>query len=90
MAYGVKVAGATVFFVDPTMDGGPIIAQEAIEIDEDDTVDSLSAKILEVEHRILTRAIALIAGGRTRIEGRRVRILRSTALEKGCDLCSEE
>ncbi len=76
LAYGVKVAGATVFFVDPTMDGGPIIAQEAIAVDEDDTVESLSAKILAVEHRILTRAVALIASGRVTIEGRRVRILK--------------
>ena len=75
LSYGVKVAGATVFFVDPTMDGGPIIAQEAVTVDEKDTVETLSAKILEVEHRILIRAVALIANGRTIIEGRRVTIL---------------
>lgn len=90
LAYGVKVAGATVFFVDPTMDGGPIILQEAVRVEEDDTVETLSARILEVEHRILTRAITLIANGQTRIEGRRVRILEATSSEKGCVRCSEE
>ncbi len=75
LEYGVKVAGATVFFVDPSMDGGPIIAQEAVTVNEDDTVMSLSAKILKVEHRVLTRSVTLIATGRVKIEGRRVRIL---------------
>ncbi len=74
LEYGCKVAGATVFFVDPTMDGGPIIAQEAVPILEHDTEESLSARILEVEHRILPRAITLIAQNRTAIHGRRVKI----------------
>ncbi len=74
LEYGCKVAGATVFFVDPTMDGGPIIAQEAVPVLEEDTAESLSARILQAEHRILPKAITLIAQGRTRIEGRRVRI----------------
>ncbi len=73
--YGVKVTGATVFFVDPTMDGGPIIAQEAVPVEEKDTVESLSDRILEVEHRILVRAIGLIAEGKVGIVGRRVRVL---------------
>jgi phosphoribosylglycinamide formyltransferase-1 len=76
LEYGCKVSGATVFFVDPSMDGGPIIAQEAVPVLEDDTVESLSARILEAEHRILPKAITLIAEGRTVIEGRRVRILK--------------
>ncbi len=75
LEHGVKVAGATVFFVDPTVDGGPIIIQEAVAVEEDDTVETLSNRILEAEHRILPEAIGLIAQGRTRIEGRRVRIL---------------
>ena len=74
LAYGVKVSGATVFFVDPSVDGGPIIVQECVPVLEDDTEETLSSRILEVEHRILPRAISLIAQGRVRIEGRRVRI----------------
>ncbi len=74
LAYGVKVSGATVFFVDPTVDGGPVIIQEAVPVREDDTEESLSERILEVEHRILPAAITLIAQGRTKIEGRRVRV----------------
>ena len=75
LEYGVKVSGATVFFVDSSVDGGPIIVQEAVPVLEDDTVESLSARILEVEHRILRRAITLIAQGRTQVEGRRVRVI---------------
>jgi len=72
--YGVKVSGATVFFVDPSVDGGPIIIQEPVPVLEDDTEDSLSLRILEVEHRILPAAITLIARGQVRIEGRKVRV----------------
>lgn len=75
LQYGAKVSGATVFFVDSSLDGGPIIVQEAVNILEDDTEESLAARILEVEHRILPRAITLIAEGRTVIEGRRVRLI---------------
>jgi phosphoribosylglycinamide formyltransferase-1 len=71
----VKVTGATVFFVDESLDGGPIIAQDTVRVLEGDTVESLSARILEVEHRLLPLAITLIAQGRTVLEGRRVRIL---------------
>lgn len=74
LAYGAKVSGATVFFVDSSVDGGPVIIQEAVPVLEGDTEDSLSKRILEVEHRILPVAITLIARGQTRIEGRRVRI----------------
>jgi phosphoribosylglycinamide formyltransferase-1 len=74
LLYGAKVSGATVFFVDPSVDAGPIIVQEPVPVLEDDTEESLSQRILEVEHRILPLAITLIAQGRTRIEGRRVRI----------------
>ncbi len=74
LAYGVKVSGATVFFVDPTTDGGPVIVQEAVSVLEDDTEESLSQRILEAEHRILPAAITLIAEGRVRVEGRKVRV----------------
>ncbi len=75
LEYGVKVSGATVFFVDLSVDGGPIILQDACKVMDDDTVESLSQRILEIEHRILPRAISLIAEDRLRIEGRKVRIL---------------
>ena len=74
LAYGVKVSGATVFFVDPTTDGGPVIIQEAVPVAEDDTEETLSQRILEAEHRILPAAITLIATGRVEVDGRRVRI----------------
>jgi phosphoribosylglycinamide formyltransferase-1 len=73
--YGVKVAGATVFFVDLSVDGGPIIIQGACEVCQDDTAESLSGRILEIEHRILPEAINLIAQGRVKVKGRKVEIL---------------
>jgi phosphoribosylglycinamide formyltransferase-1 len=73
--HGVKVSGCTVFFVNEEPDAGPIILQQAVGVEEDDTVDSLSDRILVEEHRILTEAIGLIAAGRVAIEGRRCRIL---------------
>lgn len=75
--YGVKIAGASVFFVDLSVDGGPLIIQNSCKVLEDDTVESLSQRILEIEHRILPEAIRLIAEGRARIDGRKVRILSS-------------
>ncbi len=75
LEYGVKVAGCTAHFVTDDVDAGPIILQAAIPVLEDDTVDSLTTRILEQEHKILPQAIQLIAQGRARVEGRRVRIL---------------
>ncbi len=72
LVYGVKISGCTVHFVTAEVDCGPIVVQRAVEVREDDTVDSLKARILAEEHRALPEAIGLIAGGRTRIEGRRV------------------
>ena len=60
LAHGVKVSGCTVHFVDETLDGGPIIAQRAVPVLEGDTVDSLSARILEQEHRLYPEAVALV------------------------------
>lgn len=85
LAYGAKVTGATVFFVDESLDGGPIIVQEAVPVEEGDTVESLAARILVVEHRLLPRAITLIAQGRTVLEGRRVRILDRSGGASQCD-----
>lgn len=72
--YGVKIAGATVHFVDEKTDHGPIIKQAAVEVLEEDTTETLKARILEQEHRIYSEAIQLIAEKRLTIEGRRVRI----------------
>lgn len=74
LAYGVKVTGVTVHFADAEFDRGPIIAQQAVEVCEDDTEESLAARIHEAEHRIYPYAIQLIARGRITIEGRRVRV----------------
>ena len=75
LAHGVKISGCTVHFVTDDVDAGPIILQAAVPVHEGDDVDSLSARILEQEHRILPRAIDLIARGRVVVEGRKVRIL---------------
>jgi phosphoribosylglycinamide formyltransferase-1 len=72
--YGVRIAGATVHFVDEDVDHGPIILQGAVAVDQEDTPDVLAARILEVEHRIYPAAIQLFADGRLVVEGRRVRI----------------
>ena len=72
LAYGVKVAGATVHFVDAHTDHGPIIVQGAVAIDPDDTEDEVRRRILAVEHEIYPLAIQLFAEGRLTVEGRRV------------------
>jgi phosphoribosylglycinamide formyltransferase-1 len=72
--HGVKVTGCTVHFVDENLDSGPIVIQQPVPVLDDDTPESLSARILEQEHRIYTEAIALVLSGRYRIEGRRVRL----------------
>ena len=60
LEYGVKTSGCTVHFVDETLDGGPIIAQQAVPVMEDDTVETLSARILEQEHKLYAEAVALV------------------------------
>lgn len=73
--YGAKITGVTVHFADEEFDRGPIIAQEPVAIEPDDTVETLEVKIHEVEHALYPRAIGLIADGRVEIVGRAVRIL---------------
>ena len=73
--YGVKVSGYTVHFVDAGMDTGPIILQTAIPVNPDDTEDTLSARILEFEHRLLPRALDLATSRRLRVDGRKVYLL---------------
>ncbi|SDL52642.1 formyltetrahydrofolate-dependent phosphoribosylglycinamide formyltransferase [Geoalkalibacter ferrihydriticus] len=74
LEYGARFSGCTVHFVDGGLDTGPIIIQAAVPILENDTEESLAARILVEEHRIYPRAVQLFAEKRLRIEGRRVRI----------------
>jgi formyltetrahydrofolate-dependent phosphoribosylglycinamide formyltransferase len=71
---GVKVTGATVHFADDEYDHGPILLQEAVAVREDDTPDTLAARVQAVERRLVPEAIRLIAEGRIAVEGRRVKI----------------
>jgi phosphoribosylglycinamide formyltransferase-1 len=71
LAHGVRITGATVHFVTAELDGGPIIVQAAVPVYDDDTVETLSARILIEEHRIYPEAIRLVAAGGWTIEGRR-------------------
>lgn len=75
LEYGVKFSGCTVHFVDEGVDTGPIIIQAAVPVLDDDTEESLSARILKEEHRIYPEAIRLLAEGRLVVEGRRVKLL---------------
>jgi phosphoribosylglycinamide formyltransferase-1 len=74
LEYGVRLAGCTVHFLDSGVDTGPIILQAAVPVLDEDTVETLSRRILREEHRIYPLAIQLYAEGRLHIEGRRVRI----------------
>lgn len=73
--YGVKVTGCTVHFVDEGVDTGQVILQIPVELREDDTAETLSARILEQEHKAFPRAIQLFAEGRLQVVGRKVRVL---------------
>jgi len=66
---GVKVSGATVHFVTPETDAGPIVMQGVVAVRDDDTPDTLSARILAIEHQIYPNALRLLAGGKLRLEG---------------------
>ena len=72
LEHGVKITGCTVHFVDEYLDAGPIIVQAAVPVEDGDSVESLSARILIEEHRIYSEAIRLVLGGNLRMEGRRV------------------
>jgi len=74
LEHGVCVAGATVHVVTAELDGGPIVLQAAVPVFPDDTVESLSARILIEEHRLYPRAVGLVLDGQWRIEGRRFRL----------------
>jgi phosphoribosylglycinamide formyltransferase-1 len=74
LAAGVKEHGATVHFVVPEMDAGPIIAQNKVDVREGDTVETLAARVLAVEHRIYPLALRVVADGRVRLVGGRCRV----------------
>lgn len=71
LEYGVRVSGATVHLVTAELDGGPIVAQAAVPVLPDDTVESLAARILVEEHRLYPEAIARVLNGGWRVDGRR-------------------
>jgi phosphoribosylglycinamide formyltransferase-1 len=71
--HGVKFSGCTVHFVDETLDGGPIITQRVVPVCDDDTPETLAARILLEEHQAYPEAVALICSGDYKLEGRRVR-----------------
>ena len=85
LEYGVKVSGATVHFVSEECDGGPIILQKAVDIQDGDTPETLQRRIMEqAEWVVLPRAVSLFCQGRLKVEGRTVRILKPLNLSKEC------
>lgn len=85
LEYGVKVSGATVHFVSEECDGGPIVLQKAVAVEENDTPEALQRRIMEqAEWVILPRAVSLFCQGRLKVEGRTVRILKPLNLSKEC------
>lgn len=74
--YGVKFAGCTVHFVDENLDAGPIVLQAVVPVEDNDTEDTLSARILKEEHRIYSEAVRIVLEGKFTLEGRRVIQLR--------------
>src|ERR1700704_2749048 len=79
LAAGVKISGATVHFVIPETDAGPVLMQGAVVVADNDTAETLAARILGIEHRIYPEALRLLAGGRLTLEGDRCRIAGATA-----------
>jgi phosphoribosylglycinamide formyltransferase-1 len=76
LRHGVKVSGVTVHMVDAELDAGPIVLQAAVPVGDDDTEETLAARILAEEHRLYPEAIRIVLGGGWRIEGRRLLISR--------------
>lgn len=74
LAAGVKFTGATVHFVRPEMDDGPIIIQAAVTVNPDDTEETLAARVLEYEHRIYPKALRLVAEGKVKVAGGRATV----------------
>jgi phosphoribosylglycinamide formyltransferase-1 len=83
LEYGVKVSGATVHFVTPELDAGPIVLQQVVAVEDDDTVETLAARILEAEHELYPRAVQTVLRGDWRLDGRRViRSARAAVLRR--------
>lgn len=74
LEHGAKITGCTVHFVDEFLDAGPIILQRAVPVEDDDTVETLSARILAEEHRAYSDALRIVLSGRYSVDGRRVRL----------------
>lgn len=72
LEYGVKFAGCTVHFVDENLDAGPIVLQAVVPVEDNDTEETLGARILKEEHRLYSEAVRIVLEGQFRIEGRRV------------------
>ena len=75
--HGCKVSGCTIHFVSLEVDGGPIILQKAVPVQEGDTAETIQERVLKEEHKLFPRAVQLYAQGKLKIEGRKVRILES-------------
>jgi phosphoribosylglycinamide formyltransferase-1 len=78
LKYGVKLSGCTVHFVDDQYDHGPIILQRAVQVHDDDTPESLAARVFEAECEAYPEALRLFAAGRLQVQGRRVRVVGRT------------
>src|SRR5262245_28888455 len=79
LAAGVRIHGATVHFVVPEMDSGPVIAQGALGVRDDDTAETLAVRVLAIEHKIYPLALRLVAEGRVRVENGRCRVEGTSA-----------
>ncbi|NMA04074.1 MAG: phosphoribosylglycinamide formyltransferase [Clostridiales bacterium] len=86
---GVKVSGATVHFVNEVVDGGPIIIQKCVNVDFDDTVESLQKKVLEIEHEILPLAVKLFIEDKIKVIDNRVKILCHSETDNIDGACEE-
>lgn len=75
LEYGVKLTGVTVHFVDEGTDTGPIILQKAVEVKDDDAIDTLKERVLEVEHQLLPEAVKLFCENKISVKGRKVTIM---------------
>lgn len=82
LRYGVKFTGCTVHFADENADSGPIIIQSIVPVYDDDTEETLSARILREEHKIYPQAIQYYAEGKIEIHGRKVRIMNSLRIKE--------
>jgi phosphoribosylglycinamide formyltransferase-1 len=82
LEHGVKFSGCSVHFVDQTLDGGPIIAQRIVEVLDEDTEETLAARILEQEHKLYAEALAIVASRKYEIVGRRVVLKQRRSMKR--------